>query len=51
MRFVGRLGVVILFVVLSLLYLDWNKEWETIYAAGEAGWIGKYILANLFLIL
>lgn len=51
MRFIGRLGVIILFMVLSLLYLDWNSEWETVYVAKEAGWIGKYIIANLFMVL
>lgn len=51
MRFIGRLGVVILFIVLSLLYLDWNRDWETIYVAKETGWIGKYIIANLFMVL
>lgn len=49
MRFIGRLGVVAVFLVLALLYLDWMREWETLYAAGEGGWLGKYIIANLFL--
>lgn len=51
MRFIGRLGVVALFLVLSLLYLDWMREWEALYTAGEAGWLGKYIIANLFLVV
>lgn len=49
-RFIGRLGVIIVFVVLSLLYLDWIEEWEVAFSAKEASWLWQYIIANLFLI-
>lgn len=50
MQFIGRLGTVVLFLLLSLLYLDWMKEWEAVYTANTAGWIWQYVVANLFLV-
>lgn len=47
----GRMIVVVLFLVLSLLYLDWIGEWEIAYAAKTSGWIWQYIVASFFLIL
>lgn len=45
-RLIGRIGIVAIFLVLSLLYLDWVREWEM----QAAGGIGQYIIANVFMI-
>lgn len=47
MRFIGRAGIVAVFLLLSLLYLDWVREWELQGASG----IGQYALANVFMVV
>lgn len=46
MRFIGRAAIVAIFLLSSLLYLDWVKEWEGLGTGG----LGQYALASLLMV-
>jgi len=45
-RFIGRAAIVAIFLLSSLLYLDWVKEWEGLGTGG----LGQYALASLLMV-
>jgi len=45
-RFIGRAAIVAIFLLSSLLYLDWVKEWEGLGTGG----LGQYAWASLLMV-